>query len=117
MAAYLAVSYTAFQVLDHLVARTRNTLPALFAGLNARMREREDRIGPRYLLRKKNLTANDLAAIWTENLLPLLEERHLGTGVDVASRFALNSLLSALQLGSAVDAVLATDDSAAPEAI
>ena len=92
-------------------------LPALFAELNARIREREDRIGPSYLLRSENLTANDLAAIWTENLLPLLEERHLGTGVDVASRFALNSLLSALQLGSAVDAVLATDDSAAPEAI
>ena len=92
-------------------------LPAWFAELNARIREREDRIGPSYLLRPENLTANDLAAIWTENLLPLLEERHLGTGVDVASRFALNSLLSALQLGAAVDAVLATDGSAAPEAI
>ncbi|MCR2791691.1 AAA family ATPase [Microbacterium sp. zg.Y625] len=95
----------------------RFALPALFAELNARIREREDRIGPSYLLRSEKLTAHDLAAIWTENLLPLLEERHLGTGVDVASRFSLDSLLAALQPGPGAAEIAATDDSATAESI
>ncbi|WP_458042313.1 MULTISPECIES: McrB family protein [Bacteria] len=69
---------------------------AIFAELNSRIREREDRIGPSHLLREENLTEADLAAIWTESLLPLLEERHLGTAVDVSSTFALTSLLKSV---------------------
>jgi 5-methylcytosine-specific restriction protein B len=86
-------------ILDRWVREHPQThpLPALFAELNSHIRDREDRIGPSYLLREDDLTLQDLDAIWTENLLPLLEERHLGTDVDVASRFSLTSLLSALQ--------------------
>ncbi len=86
-------------ILDRWVREHPQTypLPALFAELNSRIRDREDRIGPSYLLRSDDLSVHDLHAIWTENLLPLLEERHLGTDVDVASRFSLSSLLSALQ--------------------
>jgi len=92
-------------------------LPALFAELNARIREREDRIGPSHLLRPDNLTLQDLTAIWTENLLPLLEERHLGTGVDVVSRFSLDSLLAAIQPSSASISEAEFDDSVPPEAV
>ncbi|KRB36140.1 hypothetical protein ASD93_08490 [Microbacterium sp. Root180] len=91
-------------------------LPALFAELNARIREREDRIGPSYLLRRENLAATDLEAIWTENLLPLLEERHLGTGVDVASRFALKSLFDAVEPDPAPDIEGVSDGSTSAEA-
>ncbi|WP_405375088.1 MULTISPECIES: McrB family protein [unclassified Microbacterium] len=71
-------------------------LPALFAELNARIVEREDRIGPSHLLRRDNLSQADLHAIWNESLLPLLEERHLGTQVDVTVRFSLRSLMDAV---------------------
>ncbi|MEV4689050.1 AAA family ATPase [Microbacterium sp. LWH3-1.2] len=86
-------------ILDRWVREHPQTypLPALFSELNSRIRDREDRIGPSYLLRSDDLSVQDLDAIWTENLLPLLEERHLGTDVNVASRFSLSSLLSALQ--------------------
>lgn len=86
-------------ILDRWVAEYPQThpLPELFAELNARIRDREDRIGPSHLLRPDDLTENDLAAIWTESVLPLLEERHLGTQVDVASKFALESLLAGIR--------------------
>lgn len=71
-------------------------LPALFAELNSRIVEREDRIGPSHLLRRENLSQADLHAIWNESLLPLLEERHLGTQVDVTARFSLRSLMDAV---------------------
>jgi 5-methylcytosine-specific restriction enzyme B len=65
----------------------------LFAELNGRIRDREDRIGPSHLLRPENLSRSALEAIWTENLMPLLEERHLGSAVDVSTTFALSVLL------------------------
>lgn len=80
-------------------------LPALFAELNSRIRDREDRIGPSHLLRPETLTEADLRAIWSESLLPLLEERHLGTQTDVSARFALASLLRAIGAASNAPAV------------
>jgi 5-methylcytosine-specific restriction enzyme B len=68
-------------------------LPALFDELNSRIRDREDRIGPSHLLRSEDLSRSALDAIWTENLMPLLEERHLGSAVDVHATFALSVLL------------------------
>jgi len=65
----------------------------LFAVLNGQIRDRDDRIGPSHLLRRENLTEIDLEAIWEESILPLLEERHLGTSVDVPGTFALSALL------------------------
>lgn len=83
-------------------------LPALFAELNSRIADREDRIGPSHLLRQDNLSRADLEAIWHESLLPLLEERHLGTQVDVTTRFSLRSLM---------DAVAPSADSASPDGV
>ncbi|MGM7666088.1 McrB family protein [Microbacterium sp. A93] len=85
-------------ILERWVERYPQTLPLpeLFAELNSRIRDREDRIGPSHLLRQENLTEADLAAIWAENLLPLLEERHLGVQMDVGAKFALKTLLRAV---------------------
>lgn len=68
-------------------------VPALFAELNSRIRDREDRIGPSHLMRREVLSRSALEAIWTENLMPLLEERHLGSAVDVHTTFSLSVLL------------------------
>lgn len=98
-------------ILDRWVDRHPQSLPlaALFTELNSRIRDREDRIGPSHLLRPESLTHDDLAAIWAESLLPLLEERHLGMQVDVSARFALTALLGAV----AAKEVAETDDGAA----
>lgn len=68
-------------------------ISALFAELNSRIRDREDRIGPSHLLRVEDLSRHALEAIWTENLMPLLEERHLGSAVNVHATFSLDVLL------------------------
>lgn len=78
---------------------------ALFDALNASIRDREDRIGPSHLLRTENLTEDDLRAIWEESILPLLEERHIGTGIDVHVKYGLDALHRSLPAAS--DAPLA----------
>ncbi|MGW9183819.1 McrB family protein [Agromyces sp. NPDC055661] len=74
----------------------------LFDELNAAITDREERIGPSHLLHKESLSQKELAAIWSENLMPLLEERHLGTGVDVQQRYGLEILLRKLRQESEV---------------
>lgn len=69
----------------------------LFDELNAAITDREERIGPSHLLRKESLTQKELAAIWSESLMPLLEERHIGTGVDVQQRYGLEILMRKLR--------------------
>lgn len=68
-------------------------IPALFEALNHSIREREDRIGPSHLLHSRDLSLDDLHAVWEESILPLLEERHMGTGVNVQSKYGLQTLL------------------------
>lgn len=74
------------------------TLPVaeLFERLNSSIRDREDRVGPSHLLRTDNLNEDDLHAVWEESILPLLEERHIGTGVDVHVKYGLKTLLAGL---------------------
>ncbi|MBM3714447.1 MAG: AAA family ATPase [Actinobacteria bacterium] len=82
-------------ILDRWTAVYPQTfdLAGLFAELNSRIRDREDRIGPSHLLRTDDLSRSALDAIWTESLMPLLEERHLGSATDVHATFALSVLL------------------------
>ncbi|WP_309064908.1 McrB family protein [Microbacterium sp.] len=82
-------------ILDRWTAQHHQSLPvaALFELLNASIRDREDRIGPSHLLRQDDLSENDLRAVWDESILPLLEERHIGTGVDVHLKYGLDTLL------------------------
>ncbi|WP_282848209.1 McrB family protein [Microbacterium oxydans] len=74
----------------------QQTLPIadLFELLNESIRDREDRIGPSHLLRTDDLDKDDLRAVWEESILPLLEERHIGTGVDVHVKYGLELLLA-----------------------
>lgn len=87
----------------------------LFDELNGSISDREERIGPSHLLRPEPLTDRDLAAIWSESLMPLLEERHLGTGVDVQQRFGLEALRSRLASRSAGVGVDPADKNGAGE--
>lgn len=84
-------------ILDRWAEQHPQTLPvaALFERLNASIRDREDRIGPSHLLRTDNLAMDDLRAVWEESILPLLEERHIGTGTDVHVKYGLDALLAA----------------------
>lgn len=77
---------------------------ALFDALNERIRDREDRIGPSHLLVPRQLELRDLEAIWEESILPLLEERHLGTDIDVRATYGLAALMSDVQAGERVAA-------------
>lgn len=74
----------------------QQTLPIadLFELLNESIRDREDRIGPSHLLRTDDLDKDDLRAVWEESILPLLEERHIGSGVDVHVKYGLELLLA-----------------------
>lgn len=85
-------------ILVRWAVRHPQTLPVaqLFERLNASIRDREDRIGPSHLLRTDDLGEDDLQAVWEESILPLLEERHIGTGVDVHVKYGLKTLLDGL---------------------
>lgn len=83
------------EILERWTVKHPQTLPiaALFKALNNSMRDREDHIGPSHLLHPNDLSLDDLHAVWEESILPLLEERHIGTGVKVASKYGLDVLL------------------------
>lgn len=85
-------------ILDRWATQFPQSLPiaALFERLNDSIRDREDRVGPSHLLRKDDLSEDDLRAVWDESILPLLEERHVGTGVDVQVKYGLEALLAAV---------------------
>src|SRR5690606_37198899 len=85
-------------ILNRWAVHHPQSLPvaALFELLNGSIRDREDRIGPSHLLRPDDLSMNDLRAVWEESILPLLEERHIGTGVDVHVKYGLDALLERL---------------------
>lgn len=89
-------------ILGRWSQRHQQTLPVadLFELLNASIRDREDRIGPSHLLRTDDLDKDDLRAVWEESILPLLEERHVGTGVDVHVKYGLDALLARMTVGS-----------------
>lgn len=84
-------------VLERWAARHPQEMPIarVFEALNERITDREDRIGPSHLL-QHGLDRDRLDAVWSESVLPLLEERHLGSSVDVPARFGLQALLGAI---------------------
>lgn len=85
-------------ILVRWAAHHPQSLPVaeLFERLNSSIRDREDRVGPSHLLRTDDLSEDDLSAVWEESILPLLEERHIGTGVDVHVKYGLKTLLDGL---------------------
>lgn len=89
-------------ILGRWAEQHPQTLPVaeLFELLNESIRDREDRIGPSHLLRKDDLSEADLRAVWEESILPLLEERHIGTGVDVHVKYGLDALLATVTVSA-----------------
>ncbi len=82
----------------------RNDLPArvadLLDALNAAIGDRDASVGPSYLMNSRVATEAGLARIWRTQILPLMEERHLGEHADVAAyvqgRYGLTTLLTTL---------------------
>jgi 5-methylcytosine-specific restriction enzyme B len=66
----------------------------LLDALNARLGNRENAIGPSYLMTQHVGTDAGLERVWKHHILPLLEDRHFGENVDVAARYGLAGLRS-----------------------
>ncbi|WP_432984101.1 McrB family protein [Dactylosporangium sp. CA-233914] len=60
--------------------------------LNQAIGDRDAAVGPSYLMTKRVADERGLARIWRRAIEPLLEERHLGDGVDVRARYGLEAL-------------------------
>lgn len=102
----------------------RHNLPAHIADLldvlNAAIGDRDAAVGPSYLMNRRVATEAGLARIWRTQILPLLEERHLGEHADVAAyvhdRYGLAALLAMLPAsvvgGGAGDAAPSSSDDA-----
>jgi 5-methylcytosine-specific restriction enzyme B len=77
-----------------LAAKELSDDPArLLEELNARIEDRDFKIGPSYLMRPS--IHNDpagFARVWRTQILPLLEEHHYGDGIDVNQRYGLDVL-------------------------
>ncbi len=93
---------------DWLAARDRDDRPArLLAALNERISDRDYRIGPSYLMNESSATDLGLERIWRTSILPLLEEHHVGDGIDVERRYGLPALRRAM---APADEAVATDE-------
>ncbi|WP_249645212.1 McrB family protein [Nocardia sputi] len=64
----------------------------LLDALNDRIADRDVAIGPSYLMTPRAGTEAGLARIWKHHIMPLLEERHIGEGIDVHARYGLDAL-------------------------
>ncbi len=61
--------------------------------LNARIEDRDFKIGPSYLMRSGIYQdPKGFARVWRTQILPLLEEHHYGDGIEVADRYGLDTL-------------------------
>jgi 5-methylcytosine-specific restriction protein B len=79
-----------------LKARGLPERPAnLLDGLNARIEDKDAKVGPSYLMTERAKDDLGIRRIWEHQILPLLDERHAGEGVDVRGRYAVNALESA----------------------
>jgi 5-methylcytosine-specific restriction protein B len=92
---------------------TRRELPTaaadLLEALNARIADRDFKVGPSYLMRPEAGTDAGLERIWRTGILPLLEELHYGDpGVDVSRQYGLPALLRATGLGPITPAIEAS---------
>jgi 5-methylcytosine-specific restriction protein B len=62
--------------------------------LNDRIGDRDAAIGPSYLMTPSAASESGLHRIWKHQILPLLEERHVGEDLDVAATYGLQALRS-----------------------
>jgi len=60
--------------------------------LNSRIDDPDFRIGPSYFMRDAVHADGGLERAWRTAILPLLEEHHYGDGIDVATRYGLDTI-------------------------
>jgi 5-methylcytosine-specific restriction protein B len=60
--------------------------------LNRVINDRDAAVGPSYLMTPRVADEKGLDRIWRTAILPLMEERHLGDGVDVRKRYGIETL-------------------------
>jgi 5-methylcytosine-specific restriction protein B len=62
--------------------------------LNERMADRDGAIGPSYLMTQSVASEDGLQRVWKHQILPLLQERHVGEGLNVTATYGLKALRS-----------------------
>jgi len=83
-----------------------DTAARLLTELNARINDRDFRIGPSYLMRRAIHDHPDgFTRVWRTQLLPLLEEHHYGDGTDVAAVYGLPAIRATLHLPTSADQI------------
>lgn len=99
------------QLLPRWLEReSRDQLPArLLDALNARIDDRDMKIGPSYFMTPASASSKGLERIWRTSIMPLLEELHFGDGVNVEERYKLSALLRSLGEGDDGDVVGESD--------
>ena len=84
-------------LVDRSFAADRiDLLVGVLVELNRRIADKDVKIGPSFLMTSTVVTDAGLDRVWRTSILPLLEEYHVGEGVDVAARYGLPVLRRAL---------------------
>ena len=92
--------------------------PALLLDvLNARITDRDFKIGPSYLMRPEVYRDGGLARTWRTSILPLLEEHHYGEDIEVAKRYGLQTLRGSLPPAGDTDGFAPIAPTARPNTI
>jgi len=78
-----------------------NAIPAtaadLLDALNTMLGEPESAVGPSYFMSERARSRDGLERIWRTAIIPLLEERFAGGGVDVHAKYSLPAMLAQLK--------------------
>lgn len=64
----------------------------LLDALNHKIGDRDAMVGPSYLMSRTVATDAGLSRVWKHQILPLLEERHVGEGIDILKTYGLDAL-------------------------
>lgn len=91
----------------------------LLVELNKRIGDKDFKIGPSYLMSSAVADEVGLDRIWRTSILPLLEEHHVGDGIDVKAKYGLPALRRAIAGHAGVEVALVEesgdDDTSAEE--
>ena len=105
-------------LVDRSFASDRiDLLVGILVELNRRIADKDVKIGPSYLMTSTVVTDAGLDRVWRTSILPLLEEYHVGEGMDVAARYGLTALRKAIGVNAPERAANAGDEVAGEKPI
>jgi 5-methylcytosine-specific restriction protein B len=81
----------------------------LLVELNKRIGDKDFKIGPSYLMSPAVADEVGLDRIWRTSILPLLEEHHVGDGIDVKAKYGLPALRRAIAGHAGVEVALVAE--------